>query len=1473
MTDHNINEAALERYSQMVMDEMFIKFGKLSAAHPVRQYIDKILTRLPRKDGFDLKLTLCPGWKEVNAVALPSGDILAGCGIIDAVNNEETILGIIAHEYIHVSREHLKHLLKVSEKSVGLTEYILKNIALARTHEYESDLRSVLRDLEEAGINPTGYKNLFFPDDTKTDSTSLSHGSDIDRSLNIATTTHFVDLNSLQTELHDIPEDIKALNKNLGYDSEFSPIWRRPKLIARDEEELKIGNQARRQTLEKVPKRLLPLLIGRVAQHTARHHAGRTSHDPEDLRLLRDMINKFKLEFKQELTADSEEDSDLKLILALEVYCGVDIFNSKHTAFPEFTELLTQVTKSPADLERMRTLFTKLDLPYFCKSSKELFIDLINFAIDNQLFGAFNKIDLDFDQLKITINAWSKTFADLSREFDVGEIYTEEFLRKVILTELKTHIGSYDDPSVCEFSAILGEKLSTITDNAAEQAIKNPDWTSSFTKNQLEIIKDLYRVKSLQTLTEKSHRLSKLINAENSSLDINGLDQLLRDIYLSLVKNHSDNSPEYFAEFIGPSGELINPLGLDVPHRVPHFLLYSAEYVTKLILEDLLETHAAFNSLSDIEKKAILFYTTKLLFDSVDTAEIKESSLTFLKRVSSDYYPSEDEDDEDDRIYKMPVNMQKEGSEILKIVKADLNPSFFYESHLTIQDLELLHNRLVKDPLLGKAVIGEQEFTQLISHYLSQLSFTEMFTIINDLKARDIDLQSYFERHPKHTSPLLRSITKAIKQDTLGTLSLLELTSIATWINDPLLRTFFEKLTIEKSWDRFDFADKISVIFPTEGQNSLLSFSLRNKFLEEDIKNKADFDTVKNHFESGLDKLTHEGDTRLGLLFIFDTLFPSFKYTDTAKLLASLLRIDTEIPQYSGTDRSLKNFFYENLKDIEKDKELASTRKTIIRTEKGIRSIFNLDFYGKNLLLRKLLTAEGGILRDNSKKAHFLDIVFNNWIKDEESEQDLNSVLGKVKTALAQSDNLELLYFMLSGALLERLASPPTKQNTVDYSEIIQIEENLGMSGEKLRLTLAKMLGTITSRRARSKYFLDPEHAIVVAESNLYKELQPKVARINGSSDKAPPTPIQFTKEAIGKMGALGRRFLQLLPQIVDVSPKRLDELSEVYDQVKGQPKLSALLLLEREWPDFWEQVESVNDRIGGGSMVTVYHATMKDGTERALRVSNPNTRHHLKESYEFASSMMDYLVKQYGGAYQAARLALDDIKDWVEQDINLEGFMEQDVVFKEKYDGYTVGKSTYSIKIPRSYGPDNAYFSSEDYVEGINLTRWQELVEQGHDMKAVISLLTKFYAQQIKDGQVLSDVHKGNFSVTSKNKEIVVYDRNFFLNLSETESALITTLVNPFTSVHAKSEQLLNYLSKEDLPESQHTELVNNIRNFVKSLSALNLQEAQASIIAIKQTGGKIPLAFTLLLKNFNELQIMSKKAGFKSLIEALFY
>jgi len=364
-------------------------------------------------------------------------------------------------------------------------------------------------------------------------------------------------------------------------------------------------------------------------------------------------------------------------------------------------------------------------------------------------------------------------------------------------------------------------------------------------------------------------------------------------------------------------------------------------------------------------------------------------------------------------------------------------------------------------------------------------------------------------------------------------------------------------------------------------------------------------------------------------------------------------------------------------------------------------------------------------------------------------------------------------------------------------------------------------------------------------------------------------SPIGLIIEIAGKLGSPGVRFLQILGQFIAIQPEYEAEFSKVYDGMRGQTKLTAFMLLQREWPQLAAEIATMEEPIGGGSLMTTYKVKTMDSKQQVIKVLNPNAEFHLSLVYQLLDKIIDGLIRQHGNQYLPAKDALQRIREWIQNDINFEGFLERDKHFYGQNQGFTADGFKYSIVVPRSFGPDNKYFKREDYIEGTNLTQSDKLKREGHDLKQIVSLLLRNYWEQLQRGLVHSDVHPGNFRITKK-KEIAILDRNYFIELDEKDRKLVQAMISSVGSSKELSASLVAYFSIKD------RELKNELQREIKRLTGCGLDplsQVKELLVFLAEKKVEVPLKITLLMKNINAFQGMAKAAGFGNLMEAFLF
>ncbi|MBI2551251.1 M48 family metalloprotease [Candidatus Uhrbacteria bacterium] len=1442
--------------NQQFRDSQEFLYGELEPSHPITQYLNGLLSRLPPVEGVTPKIVFNPGWKAVNACALPDGTIYLGTGLLLAAETEEALLGVIAHERVHAYRGHAKKQTDQREsvdKSKSMAQAVAKAVGMARAHEYEADMRGVLVDLNKAGINPLGYKAFLQKRHQQEQRGGLVHGSSLDRALNISTASYLLDLESIDADMHPIPAEVLDQARALPVYGHRSLLWS-SETAAKDpkgrEEEVK----KRLEHAESIESRLLPLALGGVYNRVV-ESAVRARYEPknekaklvvqENKTVFALLSQRFNKEFLENNQQSSSKEESIRSVLALFAFARVGVlareFHGMNALLPAEREAYQASVSSREDLFTVARLFEQMEdfpLPYTLGDTGQLFRDVLSDAADRQLLGD-ERTPEGWIQMKEAVDVWVRACIKMAKKWE-GKTYVAADFAGMTLRVFQKQERLVKNKELAVFAqeqwgeqkegegetGALTPLMETWVANEAEQtAVLSVD-TRDHTPGALRLAQEVSR-QFPEAIPAQLGSLVKRMSSRIASLRLNyagSMSDLLGDV--SRMNNVSIVAEEVQKNW--SMGELQKRLAM-------------FEYACA---DALLTLHPALVGKTTREKQLILF---------------READELFTNAVSE---------------AKISLSAESE-KEIEKFREQTPNVRTLFQPPPSSEEIPLLARYLLawnQDETMVEISAWRTDqytFTWVLTEYLKPLLLPEVLREVQRLDALGIKAGDLLARYSQLGGSFVEKIAQAVEDGSIDQYPPADIVRLSRFISNPFLRASFEHRGISTHWDQFTFQQKQDLIFPTRDQAGVRDPSLREQFLEESIRTKEEFHSVKEAMGQAIDDLTSEGDARAGVAVLLDI---DLRHRDVNTLLSALLKVDARSRGAVGTDRQLKTFYYELFRQIAKKEDPISD--AIRATEEATRNTFMADAFAKQVILRKMLISEGGVLREKKKREEFLSLLFNTWISPEPSEQDVTKVLQQIKSALGNAKDTELLYFAFQSTLADKICIPPSSDQQVPLEDLYEVEEDLiGFqkltSGKKRKQYVDVALGKIRSKKDER---VAPEAALFPAEDRLKKVLASEGYLPEAAS--ARHSPIEFVKDSASHLGAMGVRFLQLLPQFVSVPEHRLEAFLEVFDRVKGQSKPAAIALLEREWPELWDEFDAVGDRLGGGSIVTVYRLHPKDGGQTSVaRVRNPNAKYHLEKTAEFCRMMAGDLSKQFGGGYRASALAVEDIVEWIKADLAFEGFVDRDAAFRERSQGFHAEGSRYKIAIPRSRPPENPYFTVEEELVGTNLTHFDELVQAGHDMKDVASTLAKWYVQQIADGEALSDVHRGNFAVMDDDR-IAVYDRGFLLQINDQEKALLFSLVSPVDDPEKKRQSLLSYFETTgSIAPTAKLTVDSQVSRLVELLATQDWKRAQGALVEIRLAGVKIPLHITLLMKNLNEIALLGAKAGFTSLTEMIVY
>jgi len=605
------------------------------------------------------------------------------------------------------------------------------------------------------------------------------------------------------------------------------------------------------------------------------------------------------------------------------------------------------------------------------------------------------------------------------------------------------------------------------------------------------------------------------------------------------------------------------------------------------------------------------------------------------------------------------------------------------------------------------------------------------------------------------------------------------------------------------------------------------------------------------------------------------------------------------------------------------------TGKYYYPLDQFVNNFYRMGPAARYMLLRKLLVSDrGGVLTYPEKRLRLLDDFLGQYLRTDGDEQ-LQGLLHQVLRLFVEISPEDRLYFMLSPLFQGRIANAPSNPSSwppivgpvVDRvgggepespypsadrydedKELLMLEEMEDAGIDYINASIKE--GEISPEIEREyfegmdeyyKYREAVERRLLtwirgysgdeLQRSSAAERLFEIVPREEYQRESRTLSSLEFVIELARNQGTTGIRFLQLLGQFVNIPEEYRDEFLTVYEDIRGQSRLSAHHTLQRELPEYLSQIRRFGRRVGGGSLVTVYDVELQDGSREVVRVLNPNAEYHKVNTMETLTGVVDNLVKQ-DERFRPVEGLLQDLSVWIDSDIYDQPYFEDDQKFREVHHGYRPKGFQYKIRVPQSYDTGSRFVKREEYVEGQNFTDMTGLSDT--DKKEIVGLAVRNYFEQIKGrirdeySLVHSDVHPGNLRVTP-DKEVAILDRNFYLKLDRrdrfmflrlTKAKGVKSQMGVFVDYLLGLEEnkvLADELSQRGELEGIHERIVSEI---VSGRDGVELEDVVLDMmVKLRDEGINIPLRFVLLMKNLNSLNRMAKEAGFDSLIEASKY
>jgi len=1501
---------SLENIGKRELNKLEGNFGFLPSDNPIQQYIDNLIARLfPDEKPEDLPKFLVLGslGMGINAFMFSNDIGVITPEMIKSVNNEEELIFVIFHELIHSYREHIKKKTDLLEETQGIRPHL----GLNRYQEYEADIGAFWM-MNDKGVNNLGALTYSERMHRTKNGWDFTHGTNTDRFLNLQTITYIADLPNLSSELlNPIPEEVKeginTLNIggklsaiiNSGYSSNeffqrqiyidnaniyllqsaipeiYNRILRIKEQIKRNHGTIKTSEEGKLLSERKI----MELLERRLSKILDEKLAGLSAEVKTILRYFILNVN-FETPLNQESSGVKKIDDTFKRFR--DIFIDINIFDKIESALKS-------------------SIYNDIGLTFSTQKLEEFIINCLNYALAEDIFTD-DKGHFDYAQY---FNR-AKSFYDFAKEYANSRGNETELSQPALWTNIL--FSAVETLFMNETSDKARESLPAMIDYFTAQSFPDISFylfksllaTSEIDKKDTKFLSDFMysrkteidKATSLHNITipEAKDDIVRIIN--DSWPQIKRLDK-------ELFKSSHDTSatdPIKAAE----KREHLSAQKRSVDKAFKESILralkgYSLEDIIKVILyiKDLTNTGVsdrdALNEIIRIIENNIL--------NSIDSFESLVNTIQFYQIISDNVYIA---NGDIQRLLSFEIPNYSYGDPFSAQETFNFSLTLKDMEHLriVISDISIAEERFgVKSLIKDKPTDPEEweEFKVLLFYSLykdleAANDTEQFFSIISSYLAK-YHLPGISELSiPEANDGITMKCFELILKKGLSFVSLTSkepenserLILLSYFIQDIHIRNYLQEYLFMERIRGASFNAAIDYIFNLYPKNRSAAFAKAIEYLIEEKAEKVagkeeenDFEVIKRHIKDIYEISAKDNMNFLGN-FVGMDYFMEKVFRNKEKLLSLLLgtaRDDRPMKEY------LLSIWFPVHEDtiIDQDSNLDfgdednnSGQGNYYPLDFILSHIYRLDTKGRYVLLRKLLMGNKGILTKEKSRLTFLDDFITKYV--EADDPAVMEIINEIMTEIATEASDDKLYFPLSSLLLDRIALPPKESSSWKTIADDFVENNYKdlAADEKTKL------------KKRLLHFIlgyDPENNDTASVAEEFLQVLPPDYI---SREFSTMTTMNFTLQMAKSFRTPGVRFLQMLGQFVQIPDEFRQEFMQIYDSVKGQSRLSAYETIKREIPEYFQQIKIFGKRIGGGSMVTVYEVELIDGAKEVVRVLNPNVKFDMNSTIELLRNILTNL-EELDEKYDKLMPLLDDLRAWIEGELNDLSYFADDAEFHKKNNGYQPKGFKYSIFVPENKG-GSAKVKREAFVEGKTLTTFK--ASSAEEKKEITSLIIRNYFDQIRGSitdltkltLVHSDAHKGNFIVTPNNK-IAIIDRNFYIKLSIKDRLFLRTLLDE-EPIKDKIERFIKFL----LEQQENQELKNRYSNkddisylAERMASGIDSAEIESNILRImvdlRKSGFFIPLRISLLIKNLNSLNQMAKESGFESIIEAKDY
>ena len=1464
-------DEALLRECRVLERILEIEYDFLEDSHPVAQYLQGRLTALfPQHP---LRARVAVNEDQANAMCLPTGTIVLTRGLLGALDTQDELDVVLAHEAMHYIHRHTaeiyEHLEAAKRHHQGphAVRAAVRILGQQRFSEYEADIRGVMAICDE--VNPGAARSAFLKlaESSRAGARGAVHGGWVDRIINIGLVSQARDFVTTRWKQELLPEAVSE------FASRASTDWLYERVRNAVAAEV-VEDSARRARISETL-----LALNRIVH--------RQEARPVQIRNVRAFRQKciphLQRRIRAVLKECTEDECDVVLHALLELCVGLRTDETANTPYAD-------VMRSFEDLDSVQQLRSRVELltsdrlerlgaviPRFGDAAAWVAL-LLQRANENELFiepsGSF---DLEG---YLALASWlAKHFEALTEDHGLQPIRIEELTPALVGEALlnldlsRTNQPLFDLVAGFTRAGVALDPFKTLA--AIQEQGHSRQSEEQVEQLQAELTRSDPHWRRFTELPSAEHRVDfSMFNDE--SWDREGR---LKALFDNSFQEAGLDGVRSYARWLGARLEEQRPTSEQeafdnmLAMVTLHFLRNGASFLPEptseraLILMAMLRSDPceAFNTaiVDMVGQLEILF----AWHDWIDVAAVIDGTHPIYEEQGWDrptFQPA--------RFADPLAGVRPTGRIDMawKLHRArERSDSFIFQTLIDIAFFLFESERNIDTPM---DVAVAHRFLCAVSEF----AFRNATRIPSACLVGD-------EERTAHASEFVAGVIEQTRFDLDNPESQELLLDLSVYFGDMSLGARVQSAILSRRLRDADFGGGLTMLFNDPRTRMSMTMEVKERFLEDEVTTHAEIAAASRTIEQYVSEIADPSN--VGALVIMEAL------TDQIR---GRQEVFVNLMEMARDERPVRDFFFGMYRAHSPADELA-----IVEANFRVQQLARTSDLVRFALVRQFLVGDGGFLHTETGRLWLLHYLFEEFIATEEDDElgeRLHALIQEVLERAAAVADTDLLFFAVSPLIHERIMRAPSEPQPWEpllqelYAEDETVQATLAAvakleGGEDITVswqdaeTIEQDDGSTEYRRVwKEKRILANGDKILAYQSKIDELLQGE-----GRADEALAARWsieEFTIKIAETLGSPGVRFLQIIGQYVEL-PTRLEEsFQDVYDNVRGQGKLTACHTLAREWPDFDPAVTRVVDRIGGGSITTVYRCEMADGSMQVVKVVNPNAELHLQTTMDLLVTTFDALVQRRPDRYAIARAVLDEIDAWIRQDLTYDRFWEQDPVFRQRYHGWHGEGDGPRLYIPESWSPspdgsDNYHVKREEFVPGETLTRFRS---DPDTMKGIGSLLAKNYLQQIIDGLVHSDVHPGNFIVFTDaegSANVAVIDRNNYIELGPTEKVLLHTLQSSATAGNHRAtlELVTHYIGASGSAQATAADIDEMTRDLALGLNGrprtLTTLVSQV-MLTLKKHGFKVPLTLTLMVKNLNGLNHLVRRMGFETLSEA---